>query len=110
MYNNNLRFCREELGMTQKELGFIFGVSDSAVRSWETAHDTIPLPKLIKFCNRYDFSLDFVVGLNRKNIEYGKFKTDKVKISKKLKELRKSLGLSQQELSDECKINQLQTS
>ena len=106
MYNNNLRFCREELGMTQKELGFIFGVSDSAVRFWETAHDTIPLPKLIKFCNMYDFSLDFVVGLNRKNIEYGKFKTDKVKIGKKLKELRKSLGLSQQELSDECKISQ----
>jgi len=54
----------------------------------------------------YDFSLDFVVGLNRKNIEYGKFKTDKVKIGKKLKELRNKLGLSQQELSDECKISQ----
>jgi len=39
----------------------------------------------------YDFSLDFVVGLNRKNIEYGKFKTDKVKIGKKLKELRNKL-------------------
>ena len=82
MYGNNLRFCREELGMTQKELGYVFGVSDSAVRSWETAHDTIPLTKLIKFCNMYNFSLDFVVGLSRKNIEYGKFKTDKTKIVK----------------------------
>lgn len=106
MYDNNLRFCREELGMTQKELGYVFGVTDSAVRSWETAHDTIPLPKLIKFCNMYNFSLDFAVGLNRKNIEYGKFKTDKVKIGKKLKELRKSLNLSQQELADDCKISQ----
>ena len=106
MYGNNLRFCREELGMTQKELGYVFGISDSAVRSWETAHDTIPLTKLIKFCNMYNFSLDFVVGLSRKNIEYGKFKTDKTKISKKLKEIRKSLNLSQQELSDECKISQ----
>ena len=103
MFDNNLRYAREELEMTQSELGYIFGVSDSAVRSWETAHDSIPLPKLIKFCDMYDFSLDFICGLIRKNITYGHFKTDKVKISKKLKELRKSLNLSQQKLSDDCK-------
>ena len=63
MFDNNIRYCREELEMTQTELGYIFGVSDSAVRSWETAHDSIPLPKLIKFCNMYDYSLDFVCGV-----------------------------------------------
>ncbi len=106
MFENNLRWCREELEMTQAELGYIFGVSDSAVRSWETAHDSIPLPKLIKFCNMYDFSLDFVCGLVRENIKYGKFENDKIKIGKKLKELRTKLNLSQQALSDECKISQ----
>lgn len=106
MFENNLKFCREELEMTQTELGYIFGVSDSAVRSWENAHDSIPLPKLIKFCNIYDYSLDFVVGLTRKNIKYGKFETNKNKIGEKLKELRKSLNISQQALSDECKISQ----
>ena len=92
--------------MTQKELGYIFGVSDSAVRSWETAHGFIPLSKLIKFCNTYDYSLDFVCGLKNRNEKYGKFETDKIKISKKLKELRKSMHLSQQALADECKISQ----
>ena len=92
--------------MTQTELGYIFGVSDSAVRSWETAHDSMPLPKLIKFCNMYDYSLDFVCGLTRKNMKYGKFETNKVKIGKKLKELRTKLNLSQQALADECKISQ----
>ena len=106
MFDNNIRYCREELEMTQSELGYIFGVSDSAVRSWETAHDSIPLPKLIKFCNMYDYSLDFVCGLIRNNIKYGKFTTDKIKISKKLKELRNKLGISQQKLSDDCKISQ----
>ena len=106
MFENNLRWCREELEMTQAELGYIFGVSDAAVRSWETAHDSIPLPKLIKFCNMYDYSLDFVCGLIRRNIKYGKFETDKVKIGKKLKELRTKLNLSQQALADECKIFQ----
>ena len=92
--------------MIQTELGYIFSVSDSAVRSWETVHDSIPLPKLIKFCNMYDYSLDFVCGLIRNNIKYGKFTTDKIKISKKLKELRNKLGISQQKLSDDCKISQ----
>lgn len=106
MFDNNLRYCREELEMTQSELGYIFGVSDSAVRSWETAHDSIPLTKLIKFCDMYDFSLDFVCGLIRKNIKYGNFKTDKIKVGKKLKQLREKLKLSQQALCDECKISQ----
>lgn len=91
MFDNNLRCAREELEMTQSELGYIFGVSDAAVRSWETAHDSIPLLKLIKFCDMYDFSLDFVCGLVRKNIKYGHFKTDKVKISKKIKRVKKKL-------------------
>lgn len=54
----------------------------------------------------YDYSLDFVCGLIRNNIKYGKFTTDKIKISKKLKELRNKLGISQQKLSDDCKISQ----
>ena len=106
MIDSNLKYCREELEMTQLELGYVFGVSDSAIRSWENAYESIPLLKLIKFCNLYDYSLDFVVGLSRSNKKYGKFKTDKVKIGKKLKELRNSLNLSQQQLSDECKISQ----
>ena len=106
MFDNNIKYCREELEMIQTELGYIFSVSDSAVRSWETVHDSIPLPKLIKFCNMYDYSLDFVCGLIRNNIKYGKFTTDKIKISKKLKELRNKLGISQQKLSDDCKISQ----
>ena len=106
MFNNNLKYCREELEMTQAELGYIFGVSDASVRSWESAKDPMPLSKLIKFCNLYDYSLDYVVGLTRKNTKYGKFSTNKEKIGKKLKELRKTLNLTQQRLSDECKISQ----
>ncbi len=106
MLDNNLRFCREDLGMTQKELGYIFGVSDTAVRSWESGRENIPLSKLIKFCNLYDFSLDYVCALRRGNISYGKFDADKNTIGKKLKEIRTSLNLTQEKLSDDCKIAQ----
>ena len=33
MINNNLKFCRESLEMTQKELGYVFGVAESTVSS-----------------------------------------------------------------------------
>lgn len=106
MYDNNLKEAREELGMTQKELGFVFGVSKYTVSGWENVNDPMPLNKLIKFCNMYDYSLDYIVGFDRKNSHYNKTQYDKVKIGLRLKELRKSLKLSQQQLSEECKISQ----
>ena len=41
MFENNIKACREELGMTQKELGFVFGLVDSSIRSWENGYDII---------------------------------------------------------------------
>ena len=31
MIDNNLKFCREEMGMTQEELGYIFDVSRKSI-------------------------------------------------------------------------------
>ena len=106
MFDNNLKYCREELELTQEELGHFFGVTDGAIRAWENASTSIPLPKLIKFCNKYDYSLDFVCGLTRKNKHYGSFKINKAVISKNLKKFRQELNISQQVLSDECKFPQ----
>ena len=105
MINNNLKFCREELGMTQVELGNLFGVSDSTVRGWENSYDSMPLKKLVRFCNQFNYSIDFVLGITRSNKEYKeKLKIDKIKIGKKLKDLRTKLGVSQQEIADKCSI------
>ena len=72
MLDNNLRYCREELEMTQEELGIVLGASKQTISNWETGYTPMPLPKLIRFCNLYDYSLDFVCGFNRKNIKYNK--------------------------------------
>ena len=85
MIDNNLKDCREELEMTQKELGFVFGVTKNTVSGWENGHDSMPFNKLIRFCNLYDYSLDYVVGFIRRNIKYDKIKTNKNKIGKRLK-------------------------
>lgn len=108
MLNNNLKFCRETLEMTQKELGFVFGVSSQTISGWENCYDIIPLSKLVKFCNLYHYSVDYVVGLTRSNKNYKNKKIilDKKFIGGRLKKLRKSLGLTQQQIADECSISQ----
>ena len=89
MINNNLKFCRESLEMTQKELGYIFGVAESTVSGWENNNDIMPLTKLVKFCDLYGFSLDYVTGLTRSNYSYSKInKLDRNKIGNNLKKIR----------------------
>lgn len=51
MLNNNIKYCREELEMTQEELGYVFGVTGATVSGWENNNDTMPLPKMVKFAN-----------------------------------------------------------
>ena len=106
MMNNNLKWCREELEMTQKELGYVFGVSDKTVAGWEDNFDPMPLLKMIKFANLYHFSIDFITGLSRKNNYIKIDKADKVKLGKKLKQLRLKLNMKQKEIAKECGISQ----
>lgn len=107
MNNNNLKYVREELEMTQEELGLVFGVKGSTVAGRENNNDSIPLTKLVKYANNYNYSLDYLTGLSRSNNYLGKFdKLDKNKIGNRIKNIRKKLNLSQQQIADECMISQ----
>ena len=103
---NNLKECREELEITQEELGNILGVSRKTVTGWENNYDSMPLPKMIRFCNLYKISADFLNGLSKSNNYIELDKPNKIKIGKKLKLIRQKLNLTQQELADECMISQ----
>ena len=106
LINNNLKNCREELEITQEELGKVLGVSRKTVTGWENNYDTMPLSKLVKFSNLYNYSLDYILGLSSKN-DYQKIdKLDKKKIGNNLKAIRNSLNLTQQQIADECMISQ----
>lgn len=106
MLDNNLKFAREDLEMTQEELGYVFGVKKATISNWENGYDIIPLNKLVKFCNLYNYSFDFIVGFTRENKIYPKLnKIDKIKIGKNLKDLRNRLNLTQQQIADECSIS-----
>lgn len=107
MNNNNLKYVREELEMTQEELGLVFGVKGSTVAGWENNHDNIPLNKLFKYSKLYGYSLDYLTGLSRTNGNIIKIdKLDKNRIGNNLKKIRKQLHMTQQQIADECMISQ----
>ncbi len=107
MMENNIKYCREKLEMTQQELGYVFGVSGSTVAGWENDHDIMPLNKLFKFSKLYGYSLDYLTGLSRVNNNILDIdKLDKKRIGKNLKRIRKQLHMTQQEIADECMISQ----
>ena len=94
MIDNNLKFIREDMEMTQKELGYVFGVHESTVCGWETGKDVIPLPKLIKFSNLSNCSIDYILKITRYNTEYSKMeKANKKLVGANLKKIRKELKL-----------------
>lgn len=107
MIDNNLKYAREELEMTQTELGYIFGVSKGTVANWENGYSVIPLKKLIKFSDYSGFSLDFLCGLTRSSKKLPKInKVNKTNIGNNLKDLRNKLGLSQAKFAEKCHIPQ----
>ncbi len=107
MYENNLKYIREYMEMTQKELGKVFNVTESTYNGWETGRDVIPLKHLYKFSLIYGYSMDYLLKLNSKNIKYDKLDSiDRKMVGDKLKRIRKDLNLTQQQIADECMISQ----
>ena len=64
LINNNLKHCRENLEMTQEELGYVLGVTKGTVANWENGNDSIPLRQVVKICNQYDLSVDYLLGIS----------------------------------------------
>lgn len=50
--------CREEAGLTQKQVAEMLHVSQNAVHQWEAGKREAPMEIIIKLANYYDISLD----------------------------------------------------
>ena len=91
-----LRETRENLDLKQIDLTDLFGVTYSTISGWETGKDTIPLKQLIKYANKYNYSLDYLLGLTDKNIEYKDLKINLNTLATNLRKKRKQYGKTQQ--------------
>ena len=99
MIVKNLRYSRENLGLKQKDLTTLFNVTYSTISGWETGKDTIPLRQLIKYANRYNYSLDYLFGLTTTNESYLPLEIDLNTISNNLKDIRKKNKKTQEQIA-----------
>lgn len=95
-----LRETRENLDLKQIDLTDLFGVTYSTISGWETGKDTMPLKQLIKYANKYNYSLDYLLGLTDKNIEYKDLKINLNTLATNLRKKRKQYGKTQQQIAD----------
>lgn len=101
-----LRETRENLDLKQIDLTDLFSVTYSTISGWETGKDTIPLKQLIKYANKYNYSLDYLLGLTDKNIEYKDLKINLNTLATNLRKKRKQYGKTQQQIADVINTSQ----
>ncbi|HIT37826.1 MAG TPA: helix-turn-helix transcriptional regulator [Candidatus Onthousia faecipullorum] len=99
MIIKKLRYTRENMGLKQKDLTTLFNVTYSTISGWETGKDTIPLRQLIKYANKYNYSLDYLFGLSKTNKEYLPLEIDLDIIAKNLKDIRKANKKTQEQIA-----------
>ena len=99
MIVKRLRDTRESLYLKQKDLIPLFGVSYSTISGYETGKDTIPLKQLIKYANKYNYSLDYLFGLKDFNELYEPLEIDLELIGRNLKTIRKNNNKTQEDIA-----------
>ena len=96
----NIKFMREEEGISQKEIANKLGVKRSTYSLWELEINMIPLPRLIELCKIYSCSIDYILNLNKKKKYHNmKMDIDYTLYPKRLKEIRKENKYTQAKLA-----------
>lgn len=95
-----IKALREKLGYTQNQLGVLMHVSRSLICLWEQGYANISLKQIIKLASIYKVPLDYLLGIIDSidfKVKYKFISTLDLKyLGIKLKETRKSLGLTQE--------------
>ena len=69
-YRTRLRNIREDRDLTQAEIGFILNKSQQGYNHIETGRAELKIDDLIKLCQYYNLSADYIIGLTNKPSSY----------------------------------------
>lgn len=106
MIIKNFKNSREELDMKQKDIAKFFNVNFTTVSGWETGKDTMPMYRLIEYANHFNYSLDYLFGITKRNSNYSKINMNLQIIGKNLRILRKKNKFTQKELANKLNTSQ----
>lgn len=62
-YNDRLRELRQDRDLTQKEVAAHLGIDQRVYSTYETGIRSLPIEHLVKLCNYYEVSSDWILGL-----------------------------------------------
>ncbi len=65
-YIKRIRDLREDHDLTQKQIAEILGTSQTMYARYERGANEIPVHHLIKLCDYYDVSADYILGRSDK--------------------------------------------
>ncbi len=98
--NFRLKIIREKRELTQRALAKELKISKSYYNYFETGERIIPIKRLNDFCNYFNVSFDYVLGLDDKSIVSKKnFVIDAKLIGTRIREIRLKNNLKQKELA-----------
>ncbi len=100
MYKNRLKCLREKNKTTQNQLAILIGVQRPVYTQYENEYTTIPLLHLIKICDYFNVSLDYIFEFNfNTNYENNLKEVNKILSGKRLREFRKDIKITQEKLA-----------
>lgn len=105
-YSYRLKELRSDAGFEQEKIANILNVKQNAYSQYETGYVTIPIKHLIRVCDFFKVSLDFIFELTDKR-SYPYFDEGyNLDLSiVRLKELRKEFKLTQSELANSIGVS-----
>lgn len=92
---NTIKELRTEAGMTQEELGMLLNVQNAAISKYESGKIPLTGETLLKLSKIFNVSTDYLLGAEEGNTMIGG----------KIAELRKKLGLNQEELAKKIGVS-----
>lgn len=100
MCNLILEGLREEKDLFKKTIAKSIGVVESVYSEWENEKLSIPTKRLVQLANFFEVNIDYMVGLSNTRINLkSSEKIDLQLVSKRLKEIRKSLKMTMRDLA-----------
>lgn len=94
-----LKELREIKELTQKEIANKLEITQQTYQMFESSIRIIPLKHLIKLCNYYKVSLDYITGLTDANNKNNLNNINMIEIGKRIKLIRLKCNLSQLDLA-----------
>ena len=105
MYSEKLINLREEYELKQYEVAKLLNIYKGTYNQYETEYNIMPLKHLIKICDYFNISLDYIFNFTNiksyKDISKG---IDKNKLKVRLKELRIQENLTQAQLANTLNV------